>query len=72
MDASKLDFGYFLASCLVTGCTMMINRSLLLLLQEGCNEERIMMHDWWASLVGSCAESWCHGRLPSGPQGAKG
>ena len=53
MDASKLDFGYFLASCLVTGCTMMINRSLLLLLQEGCNEERIMMHDWWASLVAS-------------------
>lgn len=25
MDASKLDFGYFLASCLVTGCTMMMN-----------------------------------------------
>lgn len=53
MDASKLDFGYFLASCLVTGCTMMINRSLLLLLQEDCNEDHIMMHDWWASLVAS-------------------
>ena len=53
MDASKLDFGYFLASCLVTGCTMMINRSLLLLLQKDCNEDHIMMHDWWASLVAS-------------------
>ena len=51
MDASKLDFGYFLASCLVTGCTMMVNRSLLELLQRPMNDDALVMHDWWASLV---------------------
>ncbi len=53
MDASKVSFSYFLASCLVTGCTMMIDRPLLDLLQQGCNEKNIIMHDWWASLVAS-------------------
>ncbi len=51
MDASKLTFGYFLASCLVTGCTMMANKPLLELLQVPCNEDALVMHDWWASLV---------------------
>ena len=53
MDASTLGFGYFLASCLVTGCTMTINRPLLKLLQEDCNTDHIIMHDWWASLIAS-------------------
>ena len=53
MDASKLDMGYFLASCLVTGCTMMVNRCLLELLQKKVDADRIVMHDWWASLVAS-------------------
>lgn len=51
MDASKLDFGYFLASCLVTGCTMMVNKPLLRLLQVPIDDSKIVMHDWWASLV---------------------
>lgn len=51
MDASKLDFGYFLASCLVTGCTMMINASLLELMKAPVDSEKIVMHDWWASLL---------------------
>lgn len=51
MDASKLDFGYFLASCLVTGCTMMVNHPLLSLLREPVDEGALVMHDWWASLV---------------------
>lgn len=51
MDAGKLTFGYFLASCLVTGCTMMVNKSLLRLLQVPCDEDELVMHDWWASLV---------------------
>lgn len=54
MDASKTTFGYFMASCLVTGCTMMINKSLLDLLKRPCNIDKVMMHDWWASLVASC------------------
>lgn len=51
MDASTPDFGYFLASCLVTGCTMMVNRPLLDLLRRPMNGGAIVMHDWWASLV---------------------
>lgn len=51
MDASKLDFGYFLASCLVTGCTMMINAPLLELMKAPVDSKKIVMHDWWASLV---------------------
>lgn len=53
MDADKVSFGYFLASCLVTGCTMMINDPLLNLMQKDCDEKNIIMHDWWASLVAS-------------------
>lgn len=51
MDASTLDFGYFLASCLATGCTMAINRPLLKLVQKDCEVKNIIMHDWWISLV---------------------
>lgn len=51
MDAGCRDFGYFLASCLVTGCTMMVNRPLLELLQRPVDEDAIIMHDWWASLI---------------------
>lgn len=51
MDATKLNLGYFLASCLVTGCTMMINGRLLKLLQVPVNVNKIIMHDWWSSLV---------------------
>ena len=53
MDSSKRDLGYFLASCLVTGCTMMVNHYLLELLQEKANTDQIIMHDWWASLLAS-------------------
>ena len=51
MDASKLTMGYFLASCVVTGCTMMLNAPALELCQETVNEDALIMHDWWASLV---------------------
>ena len=51
MDASKLTMGYFLASCVVTGCTMMLNAAALKLCQEAVNEDALIMHDWWASLV---------------------
>lgn len=51
MDASTPTFGYFLASCLVTGCTMMVNRPLLRLLRRPAHDESVIMHDWWASLI---------------------
>lgn len=60
MDASKLDFGYFLASCLVTGCTMMMNPPLLRLMQRPVNEGRIIMHDWWASLLAAATGEVIH------------
>ena len=53
MDASKLNFGYFLSSSIVTGCTMMINQRLLEMMQIEINPNNILMHDWWASLIAS-------------------
>ena len=54
MKSSKVDFGYFMSSCLVTGCTMMINRSLCDLVQRvSLNLDSVLMHDWWLSLVAS-------------------
>lgn len=60
MDAGKLDLGYFLASCLVTGCTMMVNRPLLDLLRRPVRDEAIVMHDWWASLVAAAFGTVIH------------
>ncbi|MDI9589869.1 MAG: glycosyltransferase family 2 protein [Acidobacteriota bacterium] len=51
MDASKLTMGFFLASCVVTGCTMMLNASATDLCKVPVNEGALIMHDWWASLV---------------------
>jgi glycosyltransferase involved in cell wall biosynthesis len=51
LDASKLDLGYFLSSCVVTGCTMMLNAPALTLCQVDVNDDAMVMHDWWASLV---------------------
>lgn len=53
MDCSKLDFNYFLASSIVTGCTMIMNKSLLNFIKLPVNINNIIMHDWWASLIAS-------------------
>lgn len=54
LKSDKTDFGYFMSSYLVTGCTMMINRPLLLLVQDAKpNIDAILMHDWWLSLIAS-------------------
>ena len=53
IDSSNLSLGYFLASSLVAGCTMMVNQSLLALLHEEVNSNNIFMHDWWAALLAS-------------------
>ena len=53
MKSSKRDFGYFLSSCLVTGCTMMINRELRRIATRSVNIDKIIMHDWWLSLIAS-------------------
>ena len=53
IDTSDLSLGFFLASNLVAGCTMMVNQGLLNLLHEEVNPNNIFMHDWWAALLAS-------------------
>ena len=49
--STKLNFGYFLSTSLVTGCTLMANKPLMDLLVAQPKIENISMHDWWLSLV---------------------
>lgn len=51
IDGGRLAFHQLLVQNVVTGCTMMINRSLAKLgsRAEGC--EAMMMHDWWLALL---------------------
>lgn len=60
MKSSKRDFGYFLSSCLVTGCTMMINRELRQIATRSVNIDKIIMHDWWLSLIASAFGYVCY------------
>lgn len=53
MTAARTTFGYFLSSALVTGCTAMVNRSLLDLVIIPKNDSVVMMHDWWLALLAS-------------------
>lgn len=46
-------FNRLLVQNVVTGCTMMCNRALLELVVKSCNEEAIVMHDWWIALIAS-------------------
>lgn len=52
----KITFGNALVQNICTGCTAVINRTLLLLLQQHIpkNPDVIIMHDWWLYLTASC------------------
>lgn len=52
----KATFGNALVQNICTGCTAVINKSLLLLLKQHMpvNPEAVIMHDWWLYLVASC------------------
>lgn len=52
----KAAFGNALVQNICTGCTAVINKSLLLLLKQNMpvNPEAVIMHDWWIYLVASC------------------
>lgn len=52
----KVTFGNALVQNICTGCTALINRSLLVLLQQHIptNPDAVIMHDWWLYLVASC------------------
>lgn len=52
----KISFGNALVQNICTGCTAVINRPLIELLQKypPANPEYIIMHDWWLYLTASC------------------
>lgn len=52
LDHNKNSFNRLLLQNTITGCTMMINRSLA---EKALPlPENVMMHDWWMGLVASC------------------
>lgn len=53
IDGSRLDFHELLVQNAVTGCTMMVNRTLANLAAPAEKDERIVMHDWWLALIAS-------------------
>ncbi len=53
LNGNRVELNHLLVNNVVTGCTVMINRSLA---ELGCREvpmDRIMMHDWWLALIAS-------------------
>lgn len=51
IECEKNSFNRALIQNVVTGCTMMINRSLRDLMVKKCNYKNVLMHDWWAALI---------------------
>ena len=49
-NVQNYSFGSTLAQNNVTGCTMMINRTLLNLVKNTNNSD-IIMHDWWGAMI---------------------
>lgn len=57
LSGNRLKTNQLLAQNVVTGCTMMINRSLAELVSAHPCENGVMMHDWWIALLASCCGS---------------
>lgn len=53
LDGSRLALNQLLVQNVVTGCTMMINRSLAELVCRSVPDRGILMHDWWIGLLAS-------------------
>lgn len=60
IDPERVLFRQLLAQSVGAGCTMMINRVLIGLLNESSDVENMIMHDWWASLIAACFGSIGH------------
>lgn len=59
LDGSRLAMNNLLVQNVVTGCTMMVNRSLAQLASRP-TPDAIIMHDWWLALLASvCGETGC-------------
>ena len=50
IDGNRKAFHELIVQNTVTGCTMMINRPLVDIVQRAAAESDMMMHDWWAAL----------------------
>ena len=53
LRGDRLEVHQLMMQNVVTGCTMMINRSLAQLAAKTVPEQGILMHDWWIALVAS-------------------
>lgn len=53
LNIRKRDVGDFLAENVITGCTMMINKSLAELSRKVSDYSSLIMHDWWIAIVAS-------------------
>lgn len=58
VSACHLELNRLLVQNYVTGCTVMVNRSLYRKMEE--YDEAIEMHDWWAALLASALGVLCH------------
>ena len=50
LDGSRLELNQILVQNVVTGCTVMINRTLAGLALRGKDRPEMRMHDWWMAL----------------------
>lgn len=53
LDGNRLALNQLLVQNVVTGCTMMINRSLAELASREFPEDAMLMHDWWLAILAS-------------------
>ena len=53
LSGDRLALKQLLVQNVVTGCTMMINRSMAELANGHMPEGKILMHDWWLALIGA-------------------
>lgn len=52
LETENTDFNKLMVQNVVTGCTVMVNRSCLIKART-FNHDNIIMHDWWCALVAS-------------------
>jgi len=57
LDGNRLKLNQLLVQNVVTGCTMMLNRSLAALACREAEEDAVLMHDWWIALLASACGS---------------
>lgn len=53
ISGQRVQLKHLLVQNVVTGCTMMVNRSLAELANAHMPEGKILMHDWWLAMVGA-------------------